>query len=108
MLAPWVARIPHPYQLLVRIFVLRPLTIFGAIILILAFILIFAIIFSPVIVVTWAIIEYGVRRHSSPEQCSDRYTDRGFVGNPDFYGLGIRIGIYLQWLGSLMANAFLP
>jgi hypothetical protein len=25
-------------------------------------------------------------------------------GNPDFYGLGIRIGIYLQWITALLAN----
>ena len=28
-------------------------------------------------------------------------------GNPDFYGLGIRIGIYLQWITSFLANHFL-
>lgn len=27
-----------------------------------------------------------------------------FVGNSDIYGLGIRLGIYLQWLTSLIAN----
>lgn len=31
----------------------------------------------------------------------------GFDGNPDFYGLGIRTGIYLQWATSLVANHFL-
>jgi len=33
---------------------------------------------------------------------------QGFTGNPDFYGLGIRIGVYLQWLASLIANVWLP
>ncbi|KAH8755124.1 hypothetical protein F5882DRAFT_444824 [Hyaloscypha sp. PMI_1271] len=33
----------------------------------------------------------------SVEQC-------GFDGNPDFYGLGIRIAIYLQWATALIAN----
>jgi len=28
----------------------------------------------------------------------------GFQGNSDVYGLGIRIGIYLQWASSLIAN----
>ena len=28
-------------------------------------------------------------------------------GNPDFYGLGIRVGIYLQWVTSLFVNHFL-
>jgi len=27
----------------------------------------------------------------------------GFQGNPDTYGLGIRIGIYLQWIASFIA-----
>ncbi|ORY19257.1 hypothetical protein BCR34DRAFT_209121 [Clohesyomyces aquaticus] len=32
----------------------------------------------------------------------------GFLGNSDFYGLGIRIGIYLQWIASLLANYYIP
>lgn len=32
----------------------------------------------------------------------------GFAGNSDIYGLGIRIGIYLQWISSLLTNVFLP
>ena len=32
----------------------------------------------------------------------------GFTGNADLYGLGIRIGIYLQWMSSLLTNVFLP
>jgi hypothetical protein len=30
-----------------------------------------------------------------------------FIGNSDLYGLGIRIGIYLQWISGLLANSFL-
>lgn len=26
----------------------------------------------------------------------------GFEGNPDLYGLGIRIGVYLQWYSTLL------
>lgn len=33
---------------------------------------------------------------------------RGFAGNSDLYGLGIRLGIYLQWISSLLANSLLP
>jgi hypothetical protein len=29
-----------------------------------------------------------------------------FTGNSDLYGLGIRIGIYLQWTSGLLANTF--
>ena len=32
----------------------------------------------------------------------------GFAGNPDIYGLGVRLGIYLQWLSCLLANHRLP
>lgn len=30
----------------------------------------------------------------------------GFEGNSDFYGLGIRLGIYLQWITTLLAHLF--
>ena len=33
---------------------------------------------------------------------------QGFVGNSDIYGLGVRLGIYLQWLSCLLANHTLP
>ena len=33
---------------------------------------------------------------------------QGFAGNTDLYGLGIRTGLYLQWLSSLLANNTLP
>lgn len=32
----------------------------------------------------------------------------GIEGNFDFYGLGIRIGIYLQWFSSWISNTFNP
>jgi hypothetical protein len=31
-----------------------------------------------------------------------------FSGNPDLYGLGIRLGVYLQLCSTLLANHFLP
>lgn len=31
----------------------------------------------------------------------------GFVGNPDFYGLRIRLGVYLQWLTAMLAHYLL-
>ena len=37
-----------------------------------------------------------------------RATCGGFSGNPDLYGLGIRLGIYLQWISSLLTNSLLP
>ncbi|KAI9836179.1 MAG: hypothetical protein M1838_005116 [Thelocarpon superellum] len=38
---------------------------------------------------------------AQPEGC-------GFVGNSDVYGLGIRVGIYLQWTGALIAKFYMP
>src|SRR5436305_7407604 len=35
------------------------------------------------------------------------YNRCGFVGNPDLYGIGIRVGVYAQWLSALLANHFL-
>lgn len=32
----------------------------------------------------------------------------GFDGNSDFYGLGIRIGIYLQWSSAWISNSINP
>lgn len=48
-------------------------------------------------------------RHADPSQCASRVNEQcGFVGDPDFYGLGIRLGVYMQWLASWIANASLP
>jgi hypothetical protein len=35
---------------------------------------------------------------------NDTLCSFGFDGNSDAYGLGLRIGLYLQWLSSLLAN----
>lgn len=40
--------------------------------------------------------------------CNDRDLDRGFQGNTDFYGLGIRIGIYLDWIAMAASTFFQP
>lgn len=32
----------------------------------------------------------------------------GFDGNPDLYGLGIRLGVYSQWFSSWLTNTFNP
>ncbi len=37
------------------------------------------------------------------ELCSN-----GFQGNSDAYGLGVRIGLYIQWASSVIANQTLP
>ncbi|KAI1213362.1 uncharacterized protein F4807DRAFT_261644 [Annulohypoxylon truncatum] len=33
--------------------------------------------------------------------------DQGFEGNSDLYGLGVRFGIYIQWIASILSNNFL-
>lgn len=36
--------------------------------------------------------------------CEKRLNGEGFKGDANFYGLGIRIGIYLQWLSSVLLS----
>lgn len=31
----------------------------------------------------------------------------GYVGNSDIYGLGIHVGIHLQWVASILSKTFL-
>ena len=99
-LSPWLAAIPQPWRKLAQFFLVLlgvPLIAF-----------IFGIVFSPVILLTWAVMRYGEMDHVDPASCAERYVGDGFAGNPDFYGLGIRAGTYAQWTACLMANAFLP
>lgn len=69
--------------------------------------------FTPVTLLTWALITYAQGTAKDPNACidpvsgKDRNLPKGFIGNSDFYGLGIRLGIYLQWLASLIANTLL-
>lgn len=35
-------------------------------------------------------------------------TKCGYEGNSDIYGLGIRVGIYLQWFATWLSTAFVP
>ena len=39
---------------------------------------------------------------------SQNLCGQGFIGNTDLYGLGIRTGLYLQWISALFANNLLP
>jgi hypothetical protein len=59
-------------------------------------------------ILLWALIHFAQNSNSlDAEACSSRETRNGFIGNPDFYGFGIRLGIYLQWWASLIANIYL-
>ncbi|KAM7194905.1 hypothetical protein V8F20_007770 [Naviculisporaceae sp. PSN 640] len=41
-------------------------------------------------------------------QTNQTLCHQGFAANEDLYGLGIRTGIYLQWLTALLVNNLLP
>jgi hypothetical protein len=77
-----------------------------------AFVAIF-LTFTPIALLTWALVTYAQGTAQDPNACKDSFTgqdrslEHGFIGNSDFYGLGIRLGIYLQWLASLIANPLL-
>ena len=55
------------------------------------------------------------RQSQTQSQSSSQETHKGphpnwgcpFPGNSDLYGLGIRLGVYLQLLSTLLANALL-
>ena len=49
-----------------------------------------------------------VSAQGSPNATTSNSTCGPIDGNPDLYGLGIRIGIYLQWLSSLLFFLFIP
>ena len=63
--------------------------------------------FTPVGLLTWALVTHAQGTAQDSNICNDRYLTRGFTGDSDVYGLGIRLGIYLQWLASLIANPLL-
>jgi hypothetical protein len=57
----------------------------------------------------WALIRHGQNKHVNPSTCKERITiTGGFGGLPDFYGLGIRLGMYLQWAASIIATFLIP
>ena len=66
-----------------------------------------AVIYGPFALLLWACVNYGQHGNRRRAQCTTRQHDHGFDGNSDFYGLGIRLGLYLQWISSIFANAYL-
>ncbi|KAI1621399.1 hypothetical protein EDD37DRAFT_114260 [Exophiala viscosa] len=73
----------------------------------LLFLTVFALTMVPLILTAWALVAYGERGPDRRLSCTERLGIEGFEGNSDFYGLGVRLGLYLQWLSSLIANPFL-
>ena len=61
------------------------------------------------ILIIWAAVRYGEQTPNSDNVlCEPRAQEVGFIGDPDFYGLGIRLGLYLQWIAYLITAASLP
>ncbi|KAF2239787.1 hypothetical protein EV356DRAFT_495557 [Viridothelium virens] len=61
-------------------------------------------------ILLWALINYGEKLpQETNAECNDRSQQMiGFEGDSDFYGLGIRLGLYLQWASSFLTNCFTP
>ena len=59
-------------------------------------------------VLLWTLVAFGQNGKSNQTSCAPRETENGFRGSAEFYGLGIRLGVYFQWWASLIANLFLP
>ena len=69
---------------------------------------------SALSLLVWACVQYAETSHGTPAQCAARLdgtqqrSDIGFVGSADFYGLGIRIGLYAQLLGLMALRRHIP
>lgn len=57
-------------------------------------------------IVLWTLVAFAQDNPSGGGDCLFREAGNGFSGNSDFYGFGIRLGIYFQWWASLIANVF--
>lgn len=57
-------------------------------------------------IVLWTLVAFAQNNNSGGPDCLSREEGNGFSGNPDFYGFGIRLGVYFQWWASLIANFF--
>lgn len=60
-------------------------------------------------VIIWALVRHGEKSPTAVDaSCNSRFGDPvGFEGDADFYGLGIRLGVYLQWLTNLITVGYL-
>jgi len=57
---------------------------------------------------TASIINIGGPLKQDSTSCLTREHEKGFRGNSDFYGLGVRLGIYFQWIAATLAMRFMP
>ena len=59
-------------------------------------------------IITALVHHQQTSRNALDVVCNSRIGDSvGFDGDPDFYGLGIRLGVYLQWLTDLIIIGYL-
>jgi len=60
-------------------------------------------------VIVWALVRHGERSPTAVDAaCDSRFGHPvGFEGDPDFYGLGIRLGVYFQWLTDIITTGYL-
>lgn len=56
----------------------------------------------------FAIVKFGAPPQQNQQICVARQNGNGFIGNSDIYGLGIRLGIYIQWICVTFAVKFVP
>lgn len=65
--------------------------------------------FVPAVPLLWSLIHFAQQEEPLEDAlCHERALVQGFQGNPDFYGLGIRIGVYLQWISTTMSFVYFP
>ncbi|KAK5073412.1 hypothetical protein LTR70_010275 [Exophiala xenobiotica] len=55
-----------------------------------------------------SIINIGGPLKQDTTSCLTREHEKGFRGNSDSYGLGVRLGIYFQWIAATLAMRFMP
>jgi len=60
-------------------------------------------------VIVWALVRHGERSPTAVDAASGSRFGHpvGFEGDPDFYGLGIRLGVYFQWLTDIITTGYL-
>ena len=54
----------------------------------------------------WALVNFQNSKFDR-SRCEERLENPGFAGNAELNGLGIRVGMYLQWVAQLLADVFL-
>lgn len=59
-------------------------------------------------IIIFFIGQFGALTRQDQESCIARQAESGFTGNADLYGLGVRLGIYVQWITATIAIRYVP